>query len=116
MVIKYYQDNDGNIFANPLSTDGLLEIETAVINGKILPDHKNSDQYSSEIQAINNEKDKLNQIAEAKSLLQSTDWVIAKIYETQLENADLVSGLLTKYADVIADRKQARATINSLEN
>lgn len=51
-------------------------------------------------------------IAEAKETLSSTDWVIAKISEAQLQGED-TAPLLTKYADELAQRATARDTINA---
>ena len=45
---------------------------------------------------------------EALAYILSTDWVITKISEAQLFNADAVSALLIKYADIISLREQAR--------
>lgn len=53
------------------------------------------------------------QVAELKSKLADTDYVIVKIAETTGEEAD---SLREKYAQIIADRKEWRNQINELEN
>jgi len=45
--------------------------------------------------------------------LKETDWVVVKIMEAETEEER--SALRTKYADIIAQRKQWREQINELE-
>jgi len=40
IMIKYYTDTNGNIYANPTKLDGLAEVEEPIYNGEILPKHK----------------------------------------------------------------------------
>lgn len=51
----------------------------------------------------------------AKNYLDSTDWVVTKMAEAQFLNEDL-SALVEKYSEILAERKEARTTINNLEN
>ena len=46
----------------------------------------------------------------ALAYLNSTDWVVAKIGELQIQGKD-TSELITKYADVLAKREAYRATL-----
>lgn len=52
-------------------------------------------------------------IANLKAFLKETDWVIVKIAEET--DPEVVEELREKYADVIAERKNARQYINELE-
>lgn len=53
-------------------------------------------------------------VAEAKQLLNDTDWIVVKINEASVQGED-VSALLTQYADQLTARAEARTTINTLE-
>ena len=46
----------------------------------------------------------------ALAYLNSTDWVVAKIGELQIQGKD-TSELITKYADVLAKREECRAAL-----
>lgn len=64
-------------------------------------------------------QEELNQfrIEELKKLLADTDYVIIKIEEAIIDgDEELASQLKIKYADIIAQRKQARERIQELEN
>ena len=50
----------------------------------------------------------------AKQYLSSTDYVVIKIYEAKINGEDTLR-LETEYADVLAERKRVRATIDGLE-
>jgi len=47
-MIKYYIDENNNLYANPLNTEGLTEYEFPIWNGKPLPQHKNLDQVQKD--------------------------------------------------------------------
>lgn len=51
---------------------------------------------------------------EAKNYLADTDYVVIKIYEAKINGEDTLP-LETEYADVLAERKRVRATIDGLE-
>lgn len=55
---------------------------------------------------------KQREIAEKKQFLQATDYVVIKIAEC--DNEEEALALRQEYADVIAERKKARAEINKL--
>lgn len=56
------------------------------------------------------------EIKELKQYLTDTDYVIIKIEEAIIDNnTELASQLKTEYTDIIAQRKQARARIQELE-
>ncbi len=52
---------------------------------------------------------------QAGQKLQSTDWVVTKIYEAQVTGGD-VEVLKTKYTDILAQRESIRALSNSKED
>ena len=54
-------------------------------------------------------------IKEAKDYLSSTDWVVVKIQEQQVQGLD-VSDLLIQYSDVLTKRSESRDLINTLES
>ena len=56
------------------------------------------------------EQAKLEKVSEAKAYLASTDWIVTKIAELQLEGVD-VEPLKTKYADELAERKLMREVV-----
>ena len=74
-------------------TKNLLEAEKAELK------YLESDEYKN-----------LIAISEAKSYLASTDWIVTKIAELQLEGVD-VEPLKTKYADELAERKLMREVV-----
>ena len=53
-------------------------------------------------------------VAEARTYLASTDWVIAKLGEAQMLGGDIAT-LVEKYQDVLDARVEARDTINEGE-
>ena len=53
-------------------------------------------------------------IGNAKRYLADTDYVVIKIYEAKISGEDTLR-LETEYADVLAERKRVRATIDGLE-
>ena len=55
-------------------------------------------------------------IKKLKRYLSDTDYVITKLNEAKIEDEELFNSLKTKYADILAKRKEARARINELEN
>lgn len=57
---------------------------------------------------------KQKQIQEAKTYLNSTDWIIVKTNEASVQGAD-INPLLTKYATELQERQSARDLINELE-
>ena len=56
------------------------------------------------------EQENQKKIAEAKAYLASTDWIVTKIAELQLEGVD-VEPLKVKYADELAERKLMREVV-----
>ena len=69
---------------------------------------QSTEEYKQEI--------KNNEIADLKRYLDNTDYVIAKLNETKIEDEELFEELKVKYAEILTKRKQARARINELEN
>ena len=71
-----------------------------------------------ELQATEEYKQEIknNEIADLKNYLNNTDYVIAKLNETKIEDEELFEELKVKYAEILTKRKQARARINELEN
>ena len=59
---------------------------------------------------------KEREIKKLKRYLSDTDYVITKLNEAKIEDEELFNSLKTKYADILAKRKEARARINELEN
>lgn len=57
---------------------------------------------------------KADEIAELKSFLDSTDYVIAKLNELKLEDEAEYEKAKAEYADVLVRRKQSRIRINEL--
>lgn len=53
-------------------------------------------------------------LGNAKRYLADTDYVVIKIYEAKINGEDTLP-LETEYADVLAERKRVRATIDGLE-
>jgi len=58
---------------------------------------------------------KENEIYILKQYLSSTDYVIAKLQEAQLEDEEEYASLKEEYAEVLTKRKEARARIRELE-
>lgn len=56
------------------------------------------------------------EIKKLKRYLSDTDYVITKLNEAKIEDENLFNSLKTKYADILAKRKEARVRINELEN
>ena len=54
-------------------------------------------------------------IQELQESLNSTDWVVTKITETQLEDEELAQELREKYSDILTKRKEQRKEINTLQ-
>ena len=71
-----------------------------------------------ELQATEEYKQEIknNEIADLKNYLDNTDYVIAKLNETKIEDEEIIEELKVKYAEILTKRKQARARINELEN
>ena len=53
-------------------------------------------------------------VAEAKAYLESTDWIVVKINEAQVQGQD-VTVLLNQYSKELAERQVSRDLINQLE-
>lgn len=83
----------------------------AVINGelKVIDDTKlqATDEYKQLV--------KENEIYILKQYLSSTDYVIVKLQEAQLEDEEEYNSLKEEYAEVLTKRKEARARIRELE-
>ena len=54
-------------------------------------------------------------IEECKGYLIETDWVVTKIQEISLTDPEEAETLKTKYSEILQKRKEARQTINALE-
>ena len=116
--MKYYVNNKNEIYAyedyaQPVDVE-LVEIETPIFNGQVLPQHK-ALQYDEQGNITNEdvvaliakekaENEIATQIADAKAYLTSTDWYYAR----KLEEGTEVP------ADVVAKRIELRTLINSL--
>ncbi len=84
----------------------------AVVNGELVMIDAEEIQSTTEYQnTIKN-----NEISLLKEYLSNTDYVVAKLQEAQLEDEDEFNSLKQEYADVLAQRKRARARINELES
>lgn len=59
---------------------------------------------------------KNNTLCKLKAYLSDTDYVITKLNELKLEDEDEYNEAKTKYADVLAKRKECRKKINELES
>lgn len=55
-----------------------------------------------------------NQIQELKDYLNSTDYIIIKMYETAIQGGSILE-MLKEYKEVLSKRKEARQQINELE-
>ena len=60
------------------------------------------------------EQESQKKIAEAKAYLSSTDWIVTKIAEADIEGLD-TTALKAKYIDELSHRKLMRDVINGLE-
>lgn len=70
-----------------------------------------SSEYIERLQNYKN----LLEITSLKQYLSSTDYVIAKLQEAQLEDEEEYASLKEEYAEVLTKRKEARARIRELE-
>lgn len=59
---------------------------------------------------------KNNTLCKLKAYLNDTDYVITKLNELKLEDEDEYNEMKTKYADILAKRKECRKQINELES
>lgn len=109
------EDDDPYIEVTQEETEQTLLCEVgktwAVIDGKLqIIDHvetQNTTEYKIS---------KLNlDISVAKEYLGKTDYIIVKLQEAQLEDEEEYQTLRLKYADILAERKQARKSINEWE-
>ena len=80
----------------------------AVIDGKLTVVDDEETQNSAEYKRIKFE----NEISMKQEFLTQTDYVIVKLQEAQLEDEEGYQTLRLKYADILAERKQARKSIN----
>lgn len=106
-MAKYYKKKDGSAWLNFKPTENLNDY--VEITEK---------QWNNHIQSIKNHQPsepalKRREIAQLKSFLSSTDWIITKIAEET--DPEEIASLRSKYASVITERKAARARINELE-
>lgn len=106
--MKYFKNNNNKIFAydNEQIAQGygtnltsITKKEADAINKAKEDEHKASVEY---------------QLAEAKTYLADTDWIIVKISEASAMGTD-VEELKTKYAEELIGRSEARNKINELE-
>ena len=68
-----------------------------------------------QIAAENAENERLNQIADYKTKLADTDYILTKMVEYNVTNTPMPEEDATRYAEIINQRAQWRAEINRLE-
>jgi len=104
-MANYYKDDSENLYVDPIvnNHDSLVKLTEDEFNA--LLEEKNT-LTDDEVNAQN--------ITTSKIYLTSTDWVVVKINESSIQGED-ITDLLTKYADVLTARIEARDNINSLE-
>lgn len=68
-------------------------------------------EYRNKISKLINDKYKVYQ---DRQYLTDTDYIVTKLAEAQIEDSENFIVLKTKYADILAKRKEARDEINSL--
>ena len=103
--MKYYKDENNKLYIDPIveNHDNLTELTEDEFN--TLLEEKNT---------LTDDEVNTQSIATSEAYLTSTDWVVVKINESSIRGED-VTDLLTKYADILTARIEARANINSLE-
>lgn len=125
MVRIYYRKKDGFLCdrypTNIAEKDAYIDVDDeeekktcwveggkhwAVQNGKLVKVDYKDEQYL--------EHEKANEVAELKSYLASTDYVITKLNELKLEDEAEYEKAKAEYADVLIRRKQSRTRINEL--
>jgi len=108
----YYKANDGKGFLNlktPLENkDGYTQITEDEFNKFTRPSEPTEEQKAK--------LEKARQIAELKSKLLATDYIVLKIAEAIAENnSEQVAQLRLTYANELNNRKVWREQINNLE-
>ena len=83
----------------------------AVVDGQLTIIDVEEVQNTLEYKKLKNEA----RIMDLQEFLNNTDYVVIKLYEALITNDSSYEDLKTKYADIIEQRKAARAEINSLE-
>lgn len=103
--MNYYKDKNNDLYVDPIveKHTNLTELTETEFNS--LLEEKNT---------LTEEQINTNTINTDKAYLTSTDWVVTKINEYAIQGED-TSDLLTKYADILTKRAEARTEINSLE-
>jgi len=103
--MNYYKDNNGELYVDPI-------VENHENLTKLTEDEFNV--LLEEKSALTDDEINAQNIATSKAYLSKTDWVVVKINESSIRGED-ITDLLTKYADVLTARTEARNNINSLE-
>ena len=93
----------------PYPEDGFVEIPDSIVCGMI----KETDGTFVNPPIPQKQLD-AQKVAEAKTYLSSTDWIVTKINEAQVLGKD-INPLLTKYTTELQERQSARDLINQLE-
>jgi len=103
--MNYYKDNNGELYVDPIveNHENLTELTEDEFNALL-----------EEKSALTDDEINTQSIDTSKSYLAETDWVVVKINESSIQGED-ITDLLTKYADVLTARIEARANINDLE-
>ena len=107
----YYKSKDNTGFLNlksPLIDENYTQITEAEFNKLTRPPELNEEQKAA--------LEKARQIAELKSKLLATDYIVLKIAEAIAENnSEQVAQLRLTYANELNNRKVWREQINNLE-
>lgn len=111
---KYYKTKDGKgwLGFRPDVSDEELEANYVEVTEQEWNEHLASLHHEPTPEQIA-KREKKRQIAQLKSELASTDYVVVKIAES--DDPDEIAALREEYATVIAHRKELRAQINELE-
>ena len=114
-LLGWYDDNIHTIIPTPNIEVTDAQWQTAIDNNY----NKINDDGSGEVYDFRTDDEitadkTATSIATSKAYLLETDWVVVKINESSIQGED-ITDLLTKYADVLTARTEARTNINDLE-
>ena len=111
---KYYRTKDGKGWFGfrPDVSDEELEANYVGLTEQEWNEHLASLHHEPTPEQLA-KREKRNQIAQLKSELAKTDYVVIKIAES--DDQEEIAALREEYATVIAHRKELRAQINELE-
>jgi len=130
--IKIYYDSKTNYICDRYPSDishtdtsPFIEVDQTTYNetlcvpyGKIWAVKDNTLSIVDDENIISSNKYKneeiMNKINDNKMYLESTDYIVTKLAEAQIEDSENFIALKAKYADILAKRKEARDEINSL--